>query len=67
LVVIGADVVTVLPRAIRARKSESLRGKSESYREGDTRKQHFHDESPQFFLDASSDNLVIRSVMAVTE
>ena len=39
LVVIGADVVTVLPSAVW--KSESLRGKSRSYREGDTCKQHF--------------------------
>ena len=43
LVVIGADVVTVLPTAMRAVwKSERLRGKSHSYREGDTHKQHFH-------------------------
>ena len=47
LVVIGADVVTVVPSAVR--KSESLRGKSHSYREGDTRKQHLHDDLP-FFL-----------------
>jgi hypothetical protein len=38
LVIIGADVVTALPRATRARKGERLRGKSYSYREGDTRK-----------------------------
>ena len=43
LVVIGADVVTVLPTAMRAVwKSERLRGKNHSYREGDTHKQHFH-------------------------
>jgi hypothetical protein len=36
LVIIGADVVTVLPNAMRARKSERLRGKKQSYREGDT-------------------------------
>ena len=47
LVVIGADVVTVLPSAVW--KSKSLRGKSHSYREGDTRKQHLHDDLP-FFL-----------------
>jgi hypothetical protein len=36
-VITGADVVTVLPRAIRAvRKSERLRGENHSYREGDT-------------------------------
>jgi hypothetical protein len=36
-VITGADVVTVLPRAIRAvRKSERLRGQNHSYREGDT-------------------------------
>jgi hypothetical protein len=37
LVISVADVVTVLPRAMRARKSESLRGKSQSHRKGDTR------------------------------
>jgi hypothetical protein len=43
LVVIGADVVTVLPTAMRAVwKSDRLRGKNHSYREGDTHKQHFH-------------------------
>jgi hypothetical protein len=43
LVVIGADVVTVLPTAMRAVwKSERLRGKNHSYREGDTHKQRFH-------------------------
>src|SRR6516162_1988172 len=47
LVVIGADVVTVLPSAVW--KSESLRGKSHSYRQGDTSKQHLHDDLP-FFL-----------------
>jgi hypothetical protein len=31
-----ADVMTVLPSAIGARKSESLRGKNHSYRKGDT-------------------------------
>jgi hypothetical protein len=37
LVITGADVVTVLPRAIRAvRKSERLRGKNHSYRESYT-------------------------------
>jgi hypothetical protein len=35
-VVTHADVVTLLPRAIRTRKSESLRGKNHSYRQGDT-------------------------------
>jgi hypothetical protein len=48
LVIIGADVVTALPRATRARKGERLRGKSYSYREGDTRKQHSHDCLPTF-------------------
>jgi hypothetical protein len=33
---IGANVMTVLPRAIRARKSESLRGENHSYRKCDT-------------------------------
>jgi hypothetical protein len=46
--IIGADVVTALPRAIRARKGERLRGKGYSYREGDTRKQHLHDYLPHF-------------------
>jgi hypothetical protein len=37
LLITNADELTVLPRAIRAvRKSESLRGKNHSYREGDT-------------------------------
>ena len=40
--------MTALPRAIRARKGERLRGKSYSYREGDTRKQHSHDCLPTF-------------------
>ena len=37
----------MLPSAVW--KSESLRGKSHSYRQGDTRKQHLHDDLP-FFL-----------------
>jgi hypothetical protein len=40
--------MTALPRASRARKGERLRGKSYSYREGDTRKQHSHDCLPTF-------------------
>jgi len=35
LVIIGADVVTVLPSTIRARKSACLRGKNHSYRQGE--------------------------------
>jgi hypothetical protein len=35
-VITGADEVAVLPRAIRAWNSESLRGKNHSYGKGDT-------------------------------
>jgi hypothetical protein len=35
-VITGADEVAVLPRAIRAWKSESFRGENHSYRKGDT-------------------------------
>ena len=66
-VIIGADVVTVLPRAIRARKGERLRGKSYSYREGDTRKQHSHDCPPTFCWSRNHTTLSFNSVMAVTE
>ena len=48
LVIIGADVVTALPRGIGARKGERLGGKGYSCREGDTRKQHSHDCLPLF-------------------
>jgi hypothetical protein len=48
LVIIGADVVTALPSASRARKGERLRGKSYCYREGDTGKQCSHDCLPTF-------------------
>jgi hypothetical protein len=47
-IISGADVVTALPRAIRARKRKRLRGKRQSYRKGDTRNQHLHDCLPIF-------------------
>ena len=64
---IGADVVTALPRAIRARKGERLRGKNYSYREGDTRKQHPHDCLPTFCCMHNPTTLSFDYVMAVTE
>jgi hypothetical protein len=66
-VIIGADVATALPRGIRARKGERLRGKSYSYREGDTRKQHSHDCLPTFCWMYNHTTLSFNSVMAVTE
>jgi hypothetical protein len=63
--IIGADVVTALPRATR--KGERLRGKSYSYREGDTREQHSHDCLPTFCKIHNHTTLSFNSVMAVTE
>ena len=59
--------MTALPRAIRARKSESLRGKSYSYRKGDTRKQRSHDCLPTFRWVHNHTSLSFNSVMSVTE
>ena len=46
LLVIGADIMTVPPLAVR--KGERLSGKSQSYRKGDTGKQYLHDCLPTF-------------------
>ena len=43
---IGAEIMTVLPLAVR--KGERLSGKSQSYRKSDTGKQYLHDCLPTF-------------------
>ena len=44
--VIGAEIMTVLPLAVR--NGQRLSGKSQSYRKGDTGKQYLHDRLPTF-------------------